>query len=129
MTQTFDDIDSLVARLKAVARQKEQHPGSEPPPFAYRERLGEMLEAEPSPLEALDPLHPRFEELVAANQNDERFLARAYRVLMGRPLDHDGRAHYLAVLPRAGRLYVLAELLCADEARDSLARRGVTIPR
>ncbi|WP_136067579.1 class I SAM-dependent methyltransferase [Modicisalibacter radicis] len=130
MTQTFDSIDSLIGRLKAVARQVEADEATtEPPPFAYRERFGELLDDTVDPLRVSDPLRPRLEELVAAHHGDEIFLQRVYRTLMGRDADHDGLSHYLGVLPRAGRLYVLAELLCADEARDYLARHGVTVPR
>lgn len=129
MTQTFDDIDSLVARLKAVARQHEQQPGHLPPTFAYRERLGQLLDERQDAVGVQDPLHPGLEELFAASLGDERFLDRAYRILMGRPVDDDGLQHYRGMLPRAGRLFVLAELLCADEARDYLARQGVTVPR
>ena len=130
MTQTFDSIDSLIGRLKAVARQIEaDETTTEPPPFAYRERFGELLDDTVDPLRVSDPYRPRLEELVAARYGDEVFLQRVYRTLMGRDADQDGLSHYLGVLPRAGRLYVLAELLCADEARDYLARHGVTIPR
>ena len=130
MTQTFDSIDSLIGRLKAVARQIEaDETTTEPPPFAYRERFGELLDDTVDPLRVSDPCRPRLEELVAARYGDEVFLQRVYRTLMGRDADQDGLSHYLGVLPRAGRLYVLAELLCADEARDYLARHGVTIPR
>lgn len=129
MTQTFDDIDSLIGRLKAVARQHEQQTGTQPPPFAYRERLGELLNERYDPAQLSDPKQPTLEELVAANHRDEIFLQRVYRALMNRDVDQDGMSHYLSVLPRAGRLYVLAELLCADEARDSLAARGTRIPR
>lgn len=129
MTKTFDDIDSLVGRLKAVARQHERQPDTQPPPFAYRERLGELLNERNDPAQVSDPNHPELEELVAANHRDEIFLQRIYRVLMDREVDQEGMSHYLSVLPRAGRLYVLAELLCADEARHSLAQRGATIPR
>ncbi len=130
MSQTFDSIDSLIGRLKAVARQVEADEATtEPPPFAYRERFGELLDDTVDPLRVSDPLRPRLEELVAARHGDEIFLQRVYRTLMGRAADHDGLSHYLGVLPRAGRLYVLAELLCADEARDYLARNGVTVPR
>lgn len=130
MTQTFDSIDSLIGRLKAVARQIEaDETTTEPPPFAYRERFGELLDDTVDPLRVSDPYRPRLEELVAARYGDEVFLQRVYRTLMGRDADQDGLSHYLGVLPRAGRLYVLAELLCADEARDYLARHGVTVPR
>ncbi|MFG6176671.1 class I SAM-dependent methyltransferase [Halomonas sp. THAF12] len=129
MTQTFDDIDSLVARLKAVARQHEQHPGQEPPAFACRERLGQLLEERQDVVDVQDPLHPRFEELFAASLSDERFLDRAYRLLMGRPVDGDGFQHYRARLPHVGRLYVLGELLCAAEAQAYLSRQGVAVPR
>jgi len=129
MTKTFDDIDSLIGRLKAVARQHERQNGTQPPPFAYRERLGELLNERQDPTKVSDPNRPALEELVAANHRDEIFLQRVYRVLMDREVDQEGMSHYLSVLPRAGRLYVLAELLCADEARASLAQRGAVIPR
>lgn len=130
MSQTFDDIDSLIGRLKAVARQLDANDRNvEPPPFAYRQRLGELLLETDDPVAVDDPLHPRFEEMVAPRHSDEVFLQRAYRLLMGREADHDGMHHYLGQLPRAGRLYVIAELLCADEAQGYLARHGVTIPR
>jgi O-antigen chain-terminating methyltransferase len=129
MTKTFDDIDSLIGRLKAVARQHERQNGTQPPPFAYRERLGELLNEHQDPTKVSDPNRPALEELVAASHRDEIFLQRVYRVLMDREADQEGMSHYLSVLPRAGRLYVLAELLCADEARASLAQRGAVIPR
>jgi len=130
MTQTFDSIDSLIGRLKAVARQIEaDETTTEPPPFAYRERFGELLDDTVDPLRVSDSYRPRLEELVAARYGDEVFLQRVYRTLMGRDADHDGLSHYLGVLPHAGRLYVLAELLCADEARDYLSRHGVTVAR
>jgi O-antigen chain-terminating methyltransferase len=129
MTKTFDDIDSLIGRLKAVARQHERQGGTQPPPFAYRERLGELLNERHDPAQVSDPNHPALEELVAARHRDEIFLQRVYRVLMDREVDQEGMGHYLSVLPRTGRLYVLAELLCADEARASLAQRGAVIPR
>jgi len=130
MTQTFDSIDSLIGRLKAVARQIEaDETTTEPPAFAYRERFAELLDDTVDPLRVSDPYRPRLEELVAARYGDEVFLQRVYRTLMGRDADQEGLGLYLGVLPRAGRLYVLAELLCADEARDYLARHGVTIPR
>lgn len=129
MTKSFDDIDSLIGRLKAVARQHEREGGTQPPPFAYRERLGELLNERHDPTKVSDPNHPALEELVAASHRDEVFLQRVYRVLMDREADQEGMSHYLSVLPRSGRLYVLAELLCADEARASLAKRGAVIPR
>lgn len=129
MTKTFDDIDSLIGRLKAVARQHEREGGTQPPPFAYRERLGELLDERQDPAKVSNPNHPALEELVAASHCDEVFLQRVYRVLMDREVDQEGMSHYLSVLPRTGRLYVLAELLCADEARASLAQRGAVIPR
>ncbi len=129
MTKTFDDIDSLIGRLKAVARQHERQGGTQPPPFAYRERLGELLNERHEPTRVSDINHPALEELVAASHRDEIFLQRVYRVLMDREIDQEGMNHYLSVLPRTGRLYVLAELLCADEARASLAQRGAIIPR
>lgn len=129
MTQQFDDIDALIGRLKALARQQERQASTQPPAFAYREQLGALLQPDADPAQVRDPQRPQFEELVAANHSDELFLRRAYLALMGRAVDSDGLTHYLGVLPRAGRLYVLAELLCADEARDYLARQGVTVPR
>lgn len=63
-----------------------------------------------------------------ADLDDPRFLDRAYRLLLGRPVDHEGLHHYQSLLPRAGRLYVLAKLLCSGEARDYLARHNVTVP-
>ncbi|CAO1661703.1 DUF4214 domain-containing protein [Halomonas sp. NYA30] len=129
MTKTFDDIDSLIGRLKAVARQHERQHGTQPPPFAYRDRLGELLDERHDPAKVSDPNHPALEELVAASHRDEVFLQRVYRVLMDREVDQEGMSHYLSVLPRTGRLYVLAELLCADEAQASLAQRGAVIPR
>lgn len=128
MSQTFDDIDCLVARLKTVARQHEQAPGQQPPPFAYRERLGQLLQQDSPAVDIGDPRHPRLEELFAADHDDPRFLDRAYRLLLGRPVDHEGLHHYQSLLPRAGRLYVLAKLLCSGEARDYLARHNVTVP-
>tara|TARA_R110001599_G_scaffold60939_3_gene169245 strand:- start:2363 stop:4003 length:1641 start_codon:yes stop_codon:yes gene_type:complete len=129
MTKTYDDIDSLIGRLKAVARQHERQHGTQPPPFAYRDRLGELLDERHDPAKVSDPNHPALEELVAASHRDEVFLQRVYRVLMDREVDQEGMSHYLSVLPRTGRLYVLAELLCADEAQASLAQRGAVIPR
>lgn len=129
MTQTFDDIDGLIGRIRGLARQHAQCATSEPPPFAYRERLGALLSERHDPARVSDPQRPRLEELVAASHRDEVFLQRAYRTLMGREIDPDGLANYLRMLPKAGRLYVLAELLCAHEAREYLGRRGVSIPR
>lgn len=128
MPQTFDDIDCLIERLKSVAEQlHDEPPSAEPPPFAYRQRLGALLADEPSEVKVGDPKHPRLEELLAPEEDDEAFLQRVYRLLMGRAPDPEGRHRYLTVLPRAGRLYVLAVLLCADETREYLSRHGVVV--
>ncbi|MCM5704929.1 methyltransferase domain-containing protein [Larsenimonas salina] len=129
MSQTFNDIDGLVNRLKVVARQIDtQSPSSEPPSYTWRHCLNELSE-DAYKQDVLNLHHPCFEELFAPHLSDELFIDRAYQILMGRAADSGGMNHYLDLLPRAGRLYILAVLLCADEAQAYLARENVVIPR
>ncbi|WP_227367876.1 class I SAM-dependent methyltransferase [Halomonas sp. M20] len=129
MSKTFNDIDSLIDRLKSVARQLDiDDPSAEPPPSVDRKQLLERLNAEPE-IPIKNPWHPRLEELVTPLSNDPAFLQRSYRLLMGRDVDPVGLQNYLSELPRSGRLYVLADLLCASECRQHLATKGIVIPR
>ncbi|PWV72646.1 bifunctional 2-polyprenyl-6-hydroxyphenol methylase/3-demethylubiquinol 3-O-methyltransferase UbiG [Halomonas sp. A11-A] len=129
MNHADGDLDILVARLRAIARQHEDAAAEAPPPRAHRDSLLKLLSRRDPAEQGIDKLDTSLEHLFAALLNDERFLARAYWVLMGREVDEDGLAHYLGVLPKAGRLYVLADLLCADETKRSLAKRQLKVPR
>nr|WP_299240471.1 methyltransferase domain-containing protein [uncultured Halomonas sp.] len=129
MSKTFNDIDSLIDRLKSVARQLDiDEPSAEPPPRVDRKQLLERLNAEPE-IPIKNPWHPRLEELVTPLSNDPAFLQRSYRLLLGRDVDPVGLQSYLNELPRSGRLYVLADLLCASECRQHLITKGIVIPR
>ncbi|NYS60352.1 methyltransferase domain-containing protein [Vreelandella salicampi] len=129
----FGEIDSLVSRIKSVARRLEVDDTTQaPPPFAYREALGELLASphsgEASPLRYIANRHvPTLAEVFCADKSDEVFLNTAYRLLLNRAPDESGLESYLAQLPKAGRLYVLADLLSADETQTSLRQRGVRI--
>lgn len=124
----FDDIDSLVSRVKSLARELENERAGEgsnmlgvtPPPSAYRQRLAQALAIGG---EGDEPKRLTLSRLYQPQADDETFLRGAYRQLLAREADPEGFDSYLRQLPRVGRLYVLADLLCASETRQSLARR------
>lgn len=128
----FDDIDSLVSRVKSLARTLESELENEradegrhtlgvtPPPSAYRQRLAQALAAAG---EGDEPKRLTLSRLYQPQADDETFLRGAYRQLLAREADPEGFDGYMQQLPRVGRLYVLADLLCASETRQSLARR------
>lgn len=126
---TNDDLDSLIGRLQTVARQLDDTPQVEPPPFAYRRLLNSLGEPRENAQALRDARHPELAELVAPGLDDQRFLTRAYHVLMGRTPDDEGWNAYLAELPRAGRLYVLGDMLRAEETRTHLERHAIDVPR
>lgn len=121
----FDDIDALVSRITALAQQLDAEHAAEnpaaPPPFAYRRSLGELAA---SASRQQPDTAPALAEVFSPQETDEVFLSRAYQQLLGRAPDESGFAGYLSQLPKAGRLYVLADLLCAEETQASLARRN-----
>lgn len=128
MTQSFDDIDALIGRIRAVALDSE---GSTPPPSpaqAYRQQLGELLEMPEPAISPLDTAHPEWEELLLPSQPDGVFIERAYQLLLGREPDPEGLAHYSASLSEVGRLHVVAELLCTSECRRRITQGELTVP-
>nr|WP_298410268.1 class I SAM-dependent methyltransferase [uncultured Halomonas sp.] len=128
MSKTFNDIDSLIDRLKSVARQLDlDEPSAEPPAGVDRQQMLERLNAEPE-IPIKNPWNPRLEELVTPLSNDPAFLQRSYRLLLGRDVDPVGLQSYLTELPRCGRLYVLGDLLRASECRQHLNNKGIVIP-
>lgn len=129
----YDDIETLVNRIKFMARNlKAEDMAAEPPPNVYRNFLNNQLD---SPFDSstspetyiVDEKNPKLSEIFCANYSDEFFLTTAYKVLLGRAPDKEGETNYLAQLPKAGRLYIVADLLCAEEAQASLGHRGVQL--
>ncbi|MBZ9540435.1 methyltransferase domain-containing protein [Modicisalibacter tunisiensis] len=129
MTQDYQDLDALVGRLKRVAAQlPHQQESTEPPAPEYHQALQALSVDDPMKLGGpVDPQHPAWHELMAADLSDEAFIERAYRTLVGREADSSGLDYYGRLLPRAGRFYALAAMLMSDEARDSMRRRGVAV--
>lgn len=127
MSNSFDDIDALIARIQDTAQQYQHRPEQPLEAFAYRQDLGELLEPPEEVRVPGDPRHPELAELVVPSRSDEEFLDNAYQRLMGRDPDSEGREHYLVLLPIAGRLFVLAELLGAEEAHHYLAQHEIRI--
>lgn len=128
MTQTFDDIDGLIGRVRAAAHDSERHDRPLPPPLAYRQRLGELLQGVDDVIPLRDPAWPQLEELLLPSRSDDEFIVRAYRVLLDREPDWEGREHYLQALPKVGRLYVLAELMCTEACRHRQAAGELSLP-
>lgn len=128
MSQPFDNIDALIAKVRAVADVCQDQDGSLPRPMAYRQQLGEFVEAPERSIAVQNAGQPKLEELLLPSQSDELFIERVYQVLLNRAPDNAGREHYRQSVPEVGRLYVLGELLCTDECRQRLGEGLLVVP-
>ncbi len=75
-----------------------------------------------------EPLCPTLAELLVMDQDDEIFLRHLYRQLLGREPDPMGLRAHRARLPKSGRLFILAVILCSEESRHYRAALDLRLP-
>jgi len=133
MPQTFDDIDQLLSRLKRVAGElPEAHTAGatrDVPVFQHRRLIDELKAARDDVgMPLCNARRPRLAELLAMDRDDATFLRGLYRHLLGREADDEGLNHYLAALPRAGRLATLISLAASEESRRYRDQADIQMP-
>ena len=75
-----------------------------------------------------EPQAPRLAELLSAHLDDECFVERAYRFLVGRSSDKQGAIHYRQLAAREGRVAMLVVLLQSNEAQAYIKQEHLRLP-
>lgn len=75
-----------------------------------------------------DPQHPTLAELLIMDQDDASYLHHLYWHLLGREPDSVGLKAYRERLPRVGRLFTLAAILCSAESQQYLSAEALRLP-
>lgn len=75
-----------------------------------------------------EPQVPRLAELLSGHLDDEHFVERAYRFLVGRSSDQQGAIYYRQLAAREGRITTLVSLLQSNEAKTYIKQQQLQLP-
>lgn len=123
MTPLSPSLDDVIKRVRREAASR---------PLTGAESLPSPIPL-PQLASADNPATPEASQSVSLGMlllgDGESFVHEAYRTLLGRGVDSDGLANYLAVMGHSGKLAVLAALRLSGEGRQRGVRvSGLTLP-
>jgi len=128
MTDSEFGMDALITRLKDQAALVDARDSLAIESWLtlWQTRLLPVLDESYHRL--YEPHAPRLAELLSPHLEDDLFIERAYRFLVGRSSDQQGAIHHRQLAAREGRVAMLVALLQSNEAQAYIQQQGLQLP-